>query len=77
MLTDRAIDLLDEGFDIAFRIGYLPDSNMVACSLSSFRMMICASPDYPSPKGIPVHLSELADYGVVSLTSAVRSPLRV
>ncbi|MEN3261771.1 LysR family transcriptional regulator [Sodalis endosymbiont of Spalangia cameroni] len=77
VLTDRTVDLVDEGIDIAFRIGHLPDSNMVARPLSPYRMMICASPDYLSQKGIPGHPSELADHEVVGLTTAARSSWRL
>lgn len=77
VLTDRAVDVVDEGFDIAFRIGDLPDSSMVARPLSPYRMMICASPDYLSKQGVPAHPSELIKHDVVGLTSASASPWRL
>jgi len=77
VLTDRNVDLVDEGFDIAFRIGNLSDSTMVARPLSPYRMMICASPDYISKNGLPVHPSKLTEHDVVCLTSASESSWRL
>ncbi|MFW8643670.1 LysR family transcriptional regulator [Rhizobium beringeri] len=50
-LTDRNVDLVDEGFDIAFRIGDLPDSRLIARRLAPYRMMICAAPNYLARRG--------------------------
>ncbi len=77
VLTDRAVDVVDEGFDIAFRIGDLPDSSMVARPLSPYRMIICASPAYLLKNGVPAHPSELTEHDVVCLTSASESPWRL
>lgn len=46
VLTDRNIDLVEEGFDVAFRIGKLPDSRLIARPLMPYSMAICASPEY-------------------------------
>ncbi len=45
-LNDRYIDLVDEGFDMAIRIGRLADSSLVARRLAQHRMVLCASPEY-------------------------------
>ena len=46
VLVDRVVDLIDEGLDLAIRIGDLPDSAMVATPLGRTRLVVCASPSY-------------------------------
>jgi DNA-binding transcriptional LysR family regulator len=48
LLLDRVVDLVNEGFDAAIRIGHLPDSSLTAVKLGQVRRMLCASPDYLS-----------------------------
>jgi DNA-binding transcriptional LysR family regulator len=73
-LTDRNVDIVDEGFDIAFRIGELPDSRLIARRLASYKMMICAAPDYLARRGNPDHPSDLANHDAIGFTPAARSP---
>jgi DNA-binding transcriptional LysR family regulator len=73
VLTDRNADLVEEGFDAAFRIGTLPDSRLIA----PYRMMICASPSYLARAGVPKHPTELAAHEMISFTPAARSPWRL
>ena len=58
-LTNQALDLVEEGFDLAIRLGRLQDSSMIAHRLSSRRLYVCASPDYLTRFGEPHTLSEL------------------
>ncbi len=51
--SDRAVNLADEGFDAAVRIGNLSDSSLVARKLASARVITCASPDYLKRHGAP------------------------
>ncbi len=76
-LTDRNVDIVEEGFDIAIRIGELPDSRLVARHLAPYRMMICASPDYLTRHGNPHHPSELSGHETIGFTPAARSPWRL
>jgi DNA-binding transcriptional LysR family regulator len=59
-LGDRQIDLLQEGFDVAFRIGSLADSQLVARPLAPYRLVPCAAPAYLAAHGTPTHPHELA-----------------
>lgn len=52
-LSNRVIDLVEEGFDASVRIGHLPDSSFVARPLKPYRMRACASPAYLARAGIP------------------------
>ena len=77
VLTDRNVDLVDEGFDAAFRIGEPPDSRLIARRLSAYRMAICASPDYLAQSGVPAHPAELECHVAIQFTPADRSPWKL
>lgn len=53
MVSDRYVDLVQEGVDVAIRIGRLPDSTLVARNIGTCRMVVCASPTYLSRYGEP------------------------
>ena len=52
-LTNSAIDMLEEGIDVRIRIGGVDDSTMIARHLSTFPLILCASPDYIKSHGKP------------------------
>ncbi|ANH67394.1 LysR family transcriptional regulator [Mitsuaria sp. 7] len=58
-LSDRYVDLVEEGFEAVFRIGRLADSSMTARALRPFRVVACASPAYLRERGAPADPSEL------------------
>ena len=58
-LNDRFVDLVDEGYDVGFRIGPAPQSNLVARPLRPFRLVACASPGYLEEHGSPVAPDDL------------------
>ena len=60
ILTDRAVDIVEEGFDLAIRIGNLPDSNLIARQLSSIHTVASASPAYLKEYGEPKKPEDLA-----------------
>ena len=64
-LNDRQLDLVDEGFDLAVRVGELEDSSLIARKLSSAGFAVCASPAYLALHGVPQHPSELVDHEVL------------
>jgi DNA-binding transcriptional LysR family regulator len=72
-LTDRFLDLLEEGLDMAVRIGELADSSLIARRLCGCRTIVCASPGYLAHHGTPHHPDSLAEHQCV-LDSNRRSP---
>jgi len=52
-LDDRVVDIVNEGFDLAIRIGKLPDSSLIARKLAPVRMVVCGAHDYFERRGIP------------------------
>ncbi|WP_426960098.1 LysR family transcriptional regulator [Muricoccus radiodurans] len=57
--TDRFVDLIAEGFDCAIRIGYLPDSNLIARRVGPIHGKLVASPEYIQAHGLPETPDEL------------------
>ena len=68
-LTDRFVDLIDEGVDVAVRIGTLTDSSLVARRLASIRRVLCASPDYLKTHGKPQTPDDLKAHDCLSNTN--------
>lgn len=68
-LNDRVVDLVDEGYDLAVRIGDMPSSALISRKLASTRMMLCASPAYLARHGAPAHPQELAKHRVLAYTN--------
>ncbi|MBC8637038.1 LysR family transcriptional regulator [Caballeronia sp. EK] len=66
-MTDQIVDLIDEGIDLAIRIGALKDSTLVAKKLASNRRVLCASPAYLAERGTPRHPADLAGHECVIL----------
>lgn len=72
-LNDRYVDLLEERWDMAIRIGHLDDSSLVARKLAPARMVVCAAPAYLARQGTPRSLAELAGHDCLGYTLAARS----
>lgn len=49
-LANRAVDVIDEGFDVVFRVGHLSDSGLVARPLAPYQLILCAAPSYLQDK---------------------------
>jgi len=59
VLSNRQVDMVDEGFDLAIRLGQLADSRMVAKRLAGRQQYVCAAPSYLTAFGAPYSLAEL------------------
>lgn len=73
-LSDRMVNLVEEGIDIAVRIGHLPDSSLVARAVGDMRRMVVASPDYLATHGEPHHPSEIAAHRTVHFGALSAAP---
>ncbi len=70
LFLDRVTNLVDEGIDVAIRIGHLPDSSYSAVKVGSVRRVICGAPDYFETAGVPSSPAELAEHRIIAATSA-------
>lgn len=61
-LNDRKVDIVEEGFDIALRIGRLKSSSLVAKRVVPVRLVLCASPGYLEAHGTPLSPEALSDH---------------
>lgn len=67
-LDDRVADLLQAGTEVAFRVGELPDSGLVARPLRPYRIVLCASPAYLAARGTPSAPAALAAHQCLDFT---------
>lgn len=65
-LSDRVVDLVEEGYDLAVRISELPSSTLVSRKLATARMVLCASPGYLEKRGAPSTPDELRGHRMIS-----------
>ena len=68
-LADRVIDLVNEGYDCAVRVGDLPDSSLISQRLADNRRLVVGSPDYLRRAGTPQHPRELLQHECLMLSS--------
>jgi len=61
-LTDRAVDLVEEGYEAAFRIGPIANSSLIARPLAPYRLIACAAPSYLAARGTPQVPADLAEH---------------
>lgn len=67
LMVDRVVNIIEEGFDVALRIGALPSSGLSAVRVGHVRRVICGAPSYFAEHGRPQSLDELAGHRVVSI----------
>ncbi|WP_119678949.1 LysR family transcriptional regulator [Indioceanicola profundi] len=71
-LSDRFVDLVEEGYDLAVRIGRLKDSSLIARRICPARMVVCASPDYFKRRGRPGIPQDLTNHDCLIYTGSQR-----
>lgn len=67
-LNDRRVDLIEEGWDLAVRIGTLADSGLIARRLAASRLLVCAAPDYLDRHGTPRAPEDLREHNCLGYT---------
>ncbi len=74
LFLDRIVNMLDEGVDVAVRIGELPDSSLQAIRVGQVRRVICASPVYLKKHGAPKTPEDLQKHSIISASSVTPTP---
>ncbi len=71
-VTDRYVDIIREGFDVAIRMGALADSDLVGRKIGTIRFALSASPNYLARAGLPGSVDDLSGHSFVRYTAAGR-----
>ncbi len=74
-LDDRRVELVAEGYDLAIRIGDLPDSTLIARKLAETDLILVASPAYLARRGTPETLDDLSDHDLLHYTNNASGPV--
>lgn len=74
LFVDRPVNIVDEGIDVAIRIGHLPDSGLSAIKVGTVRRVMCGSPKYFERYGVPQSPADLKDHRIAASTAAWASP---
>lgn len=69
-MTDRVVDLIEEGADLGIRMGTLPDSSLVARRISEVERVVCAAPSYLKRHGTPKKPQELLRHNCLSMAQS-------
>jgi DNA-binding transcriptional LysR family regulator len=64
--SERAVDLVEEGFDVAIRAGHAPDSTLVARAIGTLKRVLVAEPNYCEKHGTPKVPADLANHAAIS-----------
>ena len=73
VFVDRLVDIVDEGFDVAVRIGPLSDSSMMAVRVGAVRRVVCGCPSYFKEHGLPQKPEDLQAHQIVSASPVSHS----
>jgi DNA-binding transcriptional LysR family regulator len=70
VVSDRMVDLVEEGFDLAIRVGPVGSDRLVARRLGAMRLLLCAAPGYIARFGAPGHPQELGKFNALTYAYA-------
>lgn len=72
--SERLVDIIEEGFDIAIRIGELEDNRLIAKKLCDHRRILCASPQYLARRGVPQQPQDLQQHNCLRFSGLASFP---
>ncbi|MCU1717270.1 LysR family transcriptional regulator [Pseudomonas sp. 5P_3.1_Bac2] len=75
-LSDRVVDLIEEGYEAVIRIGTLADSSLMARTLKPYRLIVCAAPEYLQRRGTPTTPAQLANHDCLGFAYTARPPAK-
>lgn len=75
LFSDRFDNLVEEGIDLAVRIGHLPDSGLIARSAGATRRVVVASPDYLARRGVPQRPLDVGVHDIIHLLAIEEMPV--
>lgn len=70
-LSNRVVELVSEGYDLAIRTGTLPDSRLIRTQIATRGIVTCAAPSYVAAHGVPLSIDELDDHDCIPATSDI------
>lgn len=76
VITDTVVNLAEDGFEAAIRLGNLHGADLIARPLAPYRLMICAAPAYLAKRGEPQRPEDLTQHDCLAYTYSARSELR-
>lgn len=76
VITDALVDLAEDGFEAAIRLGNLPDADLVARPLAPYRLTICGAPAYLAARGEPMKPEDLGRHDCLAYSYSPRSEWR-
>ncbi|HLN08921.1 MAG TPA: LysR family transcriptional regulator [Xanthobacteraceae bacterium] len=62
VISDRMVDLVEEGYDLSIRVTPIPDSSLIVRRLASYHLVVCAAPEYLAARGAPRQPSDLSHH---------------
>nr|WP_315429336.1 LysR substrate-binding domain-containing protein [uncultured Albidiferax sp.] len=73
-LSNRVLDMVEEGLDLSLRVGVAADPNLIVRKLRRIDLVVCATPTYWQQRGIPQHPDDLAGHDALTLSLSGTSP---
>jgi DNA-binding transcriptional LysR family regulator len=69
-MSDRMLDIVEEGFDLAIRIMPVPESSLIVKAIGTFRLVLCGAPDYFTARGTPAVPDDLISHNCLNFASS-------